>query len=244
MFTLLAAAALAASMGTHSSHTTLCGCHYSFAPNIDNGQLATLPPEDVTRVYTPGASDYSGRLWVGDDVRDIQSRRTTRENPGRVVYGAANTGHEQVQLKVGSLVVTISPWQVIEGEGWANFERGRQQWLAERGYTGGVRTFVHPSRLPSLHAHETGEAHANETECESGEPKPSATIRLRKPNATGGRIKQVDAGVAGGLQIVSGEAPMRMSLPMSVSAEVVERTIARGWSESDTTETKVANAQD
>ncbi|VAX42618.1 hypothetical protein MNBD_PLANCTO03-962 [hydrothermal vent metagenome] len=246
MFTLLAAATLAASLGTGQPHAQQTLPYYGypgFAPDVTNGQLATLPPEDVTRVYTPGYSDYSGRLWIGEDVRDIRSRRATRRNPGKLAYGAADAHHSKVKVKVGSLVVSLSPWQQIEGEGWANFERGRQQWLAEHGYTGGVRTFVSPARVRAIQAAQASGAHASESKSESCEP--SATIRLRKPNETGGRIKQVDSGVAGGLKIVAGDTPMRMSLPMTARAEVVERAIARGWVESEEeTETKVANAAD
>jgi hypothetical protein len=147
MHTILVAATLAASTagaqtpGHH--HRTGC-CLPGFAPAVHNGRLVTPPVEDQSRVYTPGASSVRARLWVSDDVKDVASRRAWRQNPGRVAYGAADAGHERVHVRVYNQKVSVSAWQKIEGEGLANFEAARQQWLAERGLTGGVRTFVHP----------------------------------------------------------------------------------------------------
>lgn len=239
MNTLFAAAALAASLaGPHHSVHTSGYCCARFAPAIHNGLLVTAPPEDQTRVYTPGYSSVRGRLWVGDDVKDIASRRAWRENPGDVAYGAAGAGAEQVQVRVNTHVVSVSAWQKIEGEGWANFERGRQQWLKERGYTGGVRTFVNPKRLRAMQA--DGAAHAEAAP--GNTPEPSATIRLRKPRDEDGRFKQVDAGVAGGVRIVSDAQPVRVSYPLTVRAATVERSIAKGWTADTTANTRTANA--
>lgn len=241
MNTLFAAAAIAASLaGPHDAPTAHRGCCTpGFAPAIHNGLLVTRPPEDQTRVYTPGASSVRGRLWVGDDVKDIASRRTWRENPGRLAYGAADAGHDRVHVRVNNQKVSISAWQQVEGEGWANLERGRQQWLKERGYTGGVRTFVHPQRLRDMQA--GGESHVEAER--KGTPEPSATIQLRKPRETGGKLKQVDAGVAGGVRIVSGDQPVRVSYPMTVQASTVERSIAKGWTNTEEASTRTADAQ-
>ena len=249
MYTLLAAAAMAACIGGAGQPDcqTRVICHRGFAPSIHNGLLVTAPPEDQTRVYTAGHSTVRGRLWVGDDVKDIHARRAWRENPGRLAYGAEGACDERVHLRVYNQYVSISPWQRVEGEGWSNFEAARQQWLAERGYTGGVRTFVNPSRLRSMRA-ECGACcdapAADESEksgaAEGGLPEPSATIRLRKPNETGGVIKKVDAGVAGGVRIVSGIEPVRVSFPMTIRTETVQRAAARGWTGSSETRTAAA----
>ena len=240
MNTLLAAAALAASLaGPHDAGTSHRGyCAPGFAPAIHNGLPVTPPPEDQTRVYTAGASPVRARLWVGDDVKDIASRRAWRENPGQLAYGAANAGNERVHVRVNNQKVSISAWQQVEGEGWANFERGRQQWLKERGYTGGVRTFVHPQRLRDMQ--NSGATHVNPGQ--RGSPEPSATIQLRKPRETGGKLKQVNAGVAGGVQIVSGEQPVRVSYPLTVRASTVERSVAKGWTDGKETVTRTADA--
>lgn len=233
MHTLIAAAAIAAGLAGHHDAHTRHGCYPGFAPDIHNGLLVTPPVEDQTRVYTPGYSAVRGRLWVGDDVKDIASRRAWRENPGDVAYGAVGAPGERVHVRVNNQRVSISPWQKVEGEGWSNFERGRQQWLHERGYTGGVRTFVHPDRVRNAQAAQDTHAEAER----AGTPEPSATIRLREPRSKDGRFKQVRAGVAGGVIIVSGDEPVRFSMPMTVSAESVERAIARGWCALETTRT-------
>lgn len=248
MYTLVAAAALAACLngpaqtcGLNDGPSCAQAIRMPFAPNVHNGLLATPAPEDATRVYTPGYSDYSARLWVSDDVKDIRARRATRENPGKVSYGAANAGRDHVLVKVGPQVVRISPWQHVEGEGWSNFERARNQWLAERGYTGGVRTFVNPARLRAMTQQgAAASAQAARTE----QPKPSATIRLRNPDQTPGVIKKVDAGVEGGIKIIAGNSPVRISWPMTARAEVVERCAARGWNESKDGKTEVADARE
>lgn len=241
MYTLLAAAALAATMGGLGQPDHRIICHPGFAPNVHNGRLVTPPPEDETRVYTATRSPNHARIWIGDDVKDIASRRAWRENPGRVSYGAVDAcGDERVHLRVYNQVVTISPWQSWTGETYKNFEAARQQWLKERGYTGGVRTFVNPSRLRSMKPECQSQCGADAAKPKGGMPEPSATIRLRKPNEQGGIIKKVEAGVAGGANIVSGDEPIRVSLPMTTKSEIVHRVAARGWTESEETETRVA----
>jgi hypothetical protein len=227
MYTLLAAAALAASMGGLGQTDHRIICHGGFAPNIHNGRLVTPPPEDESRVYTPGYSANHARVWVGDDVKDIASRRAWRENPGRVAYGAVDgCDTERVNLRVYNQVVTISPWQHFGGETFKNFEAGRQQWLKERGYTGGVRTFVNPARLRAMQAECGSACEADSGKASGGLPEP------------GGTIKKVDAGVAGGLKIVSGSQPVRLSFPMTTNTQIVQRADARGWTESEETENR------
>lgn len=245
MFTLLAAAALAASMGGPCQPTHGIICYPGFAPNIHNGRLVTPPPEDESRVYTPGYSANHARLWVGDDVKDIASRRAWRENPGRVAYGAVEHNDAgRVHIRANDLVVTISPWQQVEGETYQNREAARQQWLKERGYTGGVRTFVNPARLRAMQANPDAPRGTDAAKTEGGRPEPAATIRLRKPHEQGGIIKKVDAGVASGVKIVKGSQPVRVSFPMTTKTETVQRAAARGWTESEEMETRVTASKE
>ncbi|MBK7405358.1 MAG: hypothetical protein IPJ41_12175 [Phycisphaerales bacterium] len=240
MYTLVAAAAIAACLSGPAQSCNHSNCT-PFAPNVHNRLLATLPPEDASRVYTPGSSDYSARLWVAEDAKDIRARRATHENPGKLAYGAADAGCDHVLVKVGPQVVRLSPWQQVEGEGWSNFERARSQWLAERGYTGGVRTFVNPARLRAMQQ-QGADCNACTAADRAEQPQPSATIRLRNPDQTPGVIKKVDAGVAGGIRIIAGNQPVHISWPMTARAEVVERCAARGWTESKEEKTQVADA--
>lgn len=241
MYTLLAAAALAASLGGPGNECHDHRCFPGFASEIENGALVTPPPEDVTRVYTPGASDYSGRLWFPSDPKDIRARRAWRHNPGKPAFGAAGPERERAKVRVGHLVVSVSPWERIEEQGLENLERGRQQWLAERGYTGGVRTFVNPARTRAIlrQADPAGEPQA----ASPALPDPSATIRLRNPDQKSGVHRRVDAGVAGGVKVIAGDEPVRVSWPMGARADVVERAIARGWTESEDGEAAVADAR-
>lgn len=243
MYTLLAAAALAACMGGPCPDGD-CGyhrCFPGFAPDIENGLLVTPPPEDVTGVFTPGYSENNARLWIDQDLKDPRSVRTWHRNPGKVAYGAAGPECEVVRLRANTLVVEISPWERVEEEGLERWEAARQQWLAERGYTGGVRTFVNPKRTRAIAAQMTETAAACEPA--QGTPHPSATIRLRKPDESRGVIRGVDAGVAGGVKIIAGDEPVRVSWPMTARAEVVERAIARGWTESEDGEKALADAR-
>jgi hypothetical protein len=243
MYTLLAAAALAACMGGPGQD---CGyqhrCFPGFASAIENGALVTPPPEDATRVYTPGISENSGRLWFGSDVKDLRARRAWRHNPGKPAFGAAGPESERAKVRVGHLVVSVSPWDRIEEEGLENLERGRQQWLAERGYTGGVRTFVNPARTRAI-VQQRADTGAAACAPADAVPQPSATIRLRNPGQKGGINRRVDAGVAGGVKVIAGEEPVRISWPMGAKAEAVERSIARGWTESEEGEPRVADSR-
>ena len=144
----------------------------------------------------------------------------------------------------GSGQAAVGRWQHFEGETFKNFEAARQQWLKERGYTGGVRTFVNPARVRSMQADCDASCEAQAVKPAGGLPEPSATIRLRKPNEQGGIIKKVDAGVAGGVKIVSGSEPVRVSFPMSTKSETVQRAAARGWTGSEEMETRVTASKE
>lgn len=246
MYTLLAAAALAGSLAgppvPHHAHRCLPG----FAGQIENRLLATPEPADFRAVYTPGCSDLRGRVWIDRDVLDACERINFPYEPGRAAYGAVGAGPERVHVRVNNVVVTVSPWEHIEGEGLENLERARQQWLAERGYTNAVRTFVNPSRTRALFRerleHEAPVLAPEKRGAGSGAlPAPSATIRLRNPDQTGGVIKKVEAGVAGGARLVSSGETIRVSWPLGASAEVLERSVARGWT---APEQAVADARD
>ena len=47
-------------------------------------------------------------------------------------------------VKVGTEIVAVSPWSPMVGSGFGRLNEGRSVWLAERGLTGGVRTFRSP----------------------------------------------------------------------------------------------------
>lgn len=112
--------------------------------------LATRPlyPEGgVDEVRRPGSN---GMLWIGRGFIGDPEGRYVKEypaawgGPGPAAYGAEEWDGQHVHIRVGTERVVINPWETIPEEGYSRLERGREQWLKERGYTGGVRTFTNP----------------------------------------------------------------------------------------------------
>lgn len=86
--------------------------------------------------------------------------------PGPEYYGAWGEENQRVYVRVGHLVVSVSPWTRIPEEGLERLERARNDWLRERGYVGGVRTFVN-DRFATA-----------EVAAADGPPTPRATIEI------------------------------------------------------------------
>jgi len=92
----------------------------------------------------------NGRAWVPQSCCSC-------EQPGPAYYGAQDTG-QIVYARVGTLTVGISPWQRWNDESFPMLEAARQQWLAEHGYSGGVRTFMNDAAMPADRRAEAGDA--------------------------------------------------------------------------------------
>lgn len=102
------------------------------------------PPPIVTRMPVNGASiEQLGRPWEGRTIVGTTPRYPYPwGNPGPAAYGAHELDGSVVYARVGNVVVSVSPWVRIEGEGsLARMERARGDWLMEQGFTGGVRHF-------------------------------------------------------------------------------------------------------
>lgn len=112
--------------------------------------LATRRPHPAGGVDDVRRPGNNGRLWISrgyigdpegrfprDEVRDWGS-------PGPAAYGAAEDDASTVKVRVDQVAVGINPWESIPEAGYQHLERGREEWLKERGYTGGVRTFTNP----------------------------------------------------------------------------------------------------
>jgi hypothetical protein len=197
-------------------------------PGNPNRPIATIAPypygmaDDVRR---PG---YNGRLWVSRPILGAIQQGPYPEGwqaPGPEAYGAFNNQDATTYVRIAHLVVGITPWVGVNKQGLQTYENARQFWLQEQGYTGGVRTFVNDLYLWVPDAKGQEEASA---EVHGG---PRATIQLPADMPRQRRRLRVDAGGAAGRDIplvCPGAGPMRVSWPMTASADAVARTAADG----------------
>lgn len=99
----------------------------------------------------------NGRLWHSKNVfigpgavaRDWSANC---EEPGPAAYGVSQHDRTTILVQVGTQKIGISPWQRLEGRAMRRFEDARNQWLYERGYFTGVRTFVNDAYAQPVHA--------------------------------------------------------------------------------------------
>lgn len=105
--------------------------------------LATPPPVIATMPVNGAYIEQLGRPFIGRTIVGTTPRYPYPwGNPGPAAYGAGELDGSVVHARVGNLVVPVSPWVRIEGEGsLERLERARGDWLREQGFTGGVRHF-------------------------------------------------------------------------------------------------------
>jgi hypothetical protein len=115
----------------------------------DQRRIATIAPYPSGRaddVHRPG---FNGKLWIGE--AHVGPRNTDWPlgwgDPGPAAYGALDDQFARVYARVGHVVVGVSPWIELPRQQLGRFEAARQEWLKERGYVGGVRTFVNDAHL-------------------------------------------------------------------------------------------------
>lgn len=174
--------------------------------NPDRGLLATPAPYPAGWVDDVRRPGFNGRLWEGRPVIGGMPSVIPCDSgsPGPLAYGGGACRHELAYVRVGHLTVAIDPFERLNDEGLKRLERARQAWLRERGYTGGVRTFVN-----DVYAY--GPAPSAQT----SNIVPRATIELPAdmPRIRPGR-QQVDA-------------TTRFSMPPSTPKAVIARVQAR-----------------
>lgn len=139
--TLVAAAAVAAP-SVHS--------HVGYRAG-DQRRLATIasyPSGRADDVRRPG---FNGKLWIGESHVGPKNTHWPLGwgDPGPTAYGALDEQFSRVYARIGHVVVGISPWIELPRQELGRFESARQEWLKERGYVGGVRTFVNDAHLGS-----------------------------------------------------------------------------------------------
>jgi hypothetical protein len=114
----------------------------------DGRRLATRAPYQRDRADDVRRPGFNGRLWLGErfiggETPDWSSPAYMDwAGPGPTAYGAVGSELQRVYARVGGLAIGINPWEAFHAEGLGELEAARNQWLEERGYVGGVRTFV------------------------------------------------------------------------------------------------------
>lgn len=123
--------------------------HATVGYDLDAGELlatrAPYPAKAADDVDRPGFSvGWSTRAIVGG-VKEWNHPYAT----DAAAYGAYGVEDSVALVRVGPYVVPVDPWRPVSQDGpratrevRERLERGRQEWLRERGFVGQVRTFV------------------------------------------------------------------------------------------------------
>lgn len=177
--------------------------------------LATPAPYIQGRaddVHRPG---FNGRLWISVPVIGGMSGPWPRGhgNPGPHAYGASWDHAAVVYARVGTQVIALDPWTALGSEGLGHLERARQAWLKERGYVGGVRTFVNDAVI-------WGDRQV------AAAITPRATIEVPADAPRHRSRMQVNAAAA--RAVLADGQPVRISLPPNAPAALRERVLASG----------------
>lgn len=191
--------------------------------------LRTGRPIATRAVYPAGMADdvhrpgFNGKLWITRPIMGgMHGPYATEEGLLAERYGAYGDEDAAVYARVGSIIVGISAFQAIPQNGLRRFEYARNFWLQERGYTGGVRTFVNDAYL---FRKDDGSPRVEAGPHEG----PLATIKLpddmpRRKNRL--RVQTTENNPAAIVKLGEGEA--RISLPHNAPSGVVTRTAASG----------------
>jgi len=210
---LLAIVALGALAGAAQAQV---GVQYTIQEG-EPGQLATRPPYPQGRADDVRRPGFNGRLWIGRPV--IGGVDTGYPNAwadsGLGEYGADQHDDATVYVRIGNTAAGISPWDAVHGHGLKALESGRQRWLEERGFTGGVRTFVNDLYL---YAPQGAEGHQSASAAPSTEVQPRATIHTAPDQPRFKARMQVNSGRAPGaaaIALLGDRAPLTISWPQS-----------------------------
>jgi hypothetical protein len=150
------------------------------------GQLATRPLYPAARADSVHRAGFNGRLWIGRPIVGglPETYPLGWGDPGPGAYGAGEYDFSSVHARVGQTIASFSPWEYVKGRGLRSLEMSRQKWLDERGYTGGVRTFVNDLHVDKyLESQGVRLSHAETAEPEPvvskrSAPEPRATIHM------------------------------------------------------------------
>jgi len=157
--------------------------------------VATPRPYPAGRaddVHRPG---FNGRVWIGRTARSREGAAPEYaldwRRPGPAAYGAAEDDSSTAYIRIGHNIVGISPW---ETQSFSRLEEGRRQWLDERGFTGGVRTFVSDAALRQAGSGEGVDASPVAVRPAATDPEPLIIIELPEDQPRQKSRMRVDAG--------------------------------------------------
>jgi hypothetical protein len=160
-------ASITASLGFSHARTivagTLTGTMY-----FNDVEAGRRPLFGEMRTNNPSNRRWeNGRVWIS--TPRIGPEPTPREwnwqEPGPRAYGAPDNDSTLIYVLNGAYLVSISPWDRLEDPRLAHLEAQRNRWLYERGYVGGVRTFVNDAyadRSMAYAANAGGDARQNQ----------------------------------------------------------------------------------
>lgn len=215
------------------------------------GQLATLP------LYPPGMADdvrrpgFNGRLWISRPIIGgvDTGYPTAWRDPGPASYGAPDDVNPTVYARIGNTAATIPAFEYVQGSGLKCLESARSAWLAEHGFTGGVRTFVNDLYLYAPQGVETAQASSAGHEIQPratihtapDQPRFKARMQVRNSRASG----------AAAIALLGDGAPLNISWPQSapnrdaslIRVIVPDTAVAATKPASDTTETPDTQGQ-
>ncbi len=109
-------------------------------------QIDSPPPYPYARVDSTRRPGFGGRLWLTLPYMGGVDAFPSGQEDLAEAHGVIERG-QVVRARVGELAVPISPWRRWDDRSYRRLEASRQQWLAENGFTGGVRTFVNDANF-------------------------------------------------------------------------------------------------
>ncbi|MEX2217987.1 MAG: hypothetical protein WD749_04440 [Phycisphaerales bacterium] len=210
---IIAAAMAGASLGS-------CPIHFTSGRHADR-PIATAPlyPSSMADdVHRPG---FNGRLFVTRPIigPGHGPYAVAEGSPGASHYGAFDQQDATVYVRVGHTAIGINAWERHGKRGLAHLENARQFWLYERGYTGGVRTFVNdtvtfgaPRERVVREASAAPAGPASTPSAREIRPRATITVPADVPRAKS-RIRVRSAHTGATIAALPGDGPARVSLP-------------------------------
>lgn len=104
------------------------------------------PPYPYARVDSTSRPGFGGRLWLSLPYMGGVEVYPTGNDDTAEAHGVIERG-QTFNARVGELSVPLNPWRTWNDRSYPRLEAARQQWLAENGFTGGVRTFVNDANF-------------------------------------------------------------------------------------------------